>query len=150
MDSEGIRRMIYDAWKIQGVIEKLDSENRSHQFKSSHGFRKFFETHTMQVMYSSNVDLLMGHFSSMGLKKSYYKPTEKMLLEDYLKAVPLLAINNINNNKRLAEKIKELTERNENNELLIITKLHEKDDALSTLSDQVMKLMAEVAELKSR
>jgi len=50
MDSEGIRRMIYDAWKIQGVIEKLDSENRSHEFKSSHGFRKFFETHTMQVM----------------------------------------------------------------------------------------------------
>jgi len=86
----------------------------------------------------------------MGLKKSYYKPTEKMLLEDYLKAVPLLAINNINNNKRLAEKIKELTERNQNNELLIKTKLQEKDDALSTLSDQVMKLMAEVAELKSK
>jgi site-specific recombinase XerC len=28
MDSEGIRRMIYDAWKIQGVIENIDSEKR--------------------------------------------------------------------------------------------------------------------------
>jgi hypothetical protein len=150
MDSEGIRRMIYDAWKIQGVREKLDSENRNHEFKSSHGFRKFFETHAMQVMYSSNVELLMGHFSSMGMKKNYYKPTEKMLLEDYLKAVPLLTVGSTNNDKHLSEKIKELSERNENNEYLIRVKLQEKDDALSALSDQVMQLTEEVKKLKTQ
>ena len=93
MDSEGIRRLIYDAWKVQGVIGKTDA-NRTHDFKSSHGFRKFFQTHAMQVMFSSNVELLMGHSASMGLKKNYYKPTEMMLLRDYLKAVDLLTLTN--------------------------------------------------------
>lgn len=45
-DAEGIRRLIYDAWKIQGVITVVNNNNtkmdRSHPFKSSHGFRKFF------------------------------------------------------------------------------------------------------------
>lgn len=148
MDSEGIRRMIYDAWKIQGVIEKLESKNSNHEFKSSHGFRKFFETHAMQVMYSSNVELLMGHFSSMGMKKNYYKPTEQMLLDDYLKAVPLLTIISISNEKVLTEKIRELSERNENNEHLIRARLDEKDDVLKALADRVLKLTEEMDRLK--
>jgi len=37
-----------------------------------------------------NVETLMGH--STGISDSYYRPTEKELLEDYLKAVPLLTI----------------------------------------------------------
>jgi hypothetical protein len=36
------------------------------------------------------------------------------------------------------------------NEYIIRAKLQEKDDALVTLSDQVMKLMAEVQELKKQ
>ena len=47
LDSEGIRRMIYDAWKVQGIIENLESDTKNHEFKSSHGFRKFFETHVI-------------------------------------------------------------------------------------------------------
>jgi hypothetical protein len=41
-----------------------------------------------------NVKILMGH--DTGLEKSYYKPTEQELLEDYLKVVDLLTINEIN------------------------------------------------------
>ncbi len=37
-----------------------------------------------------NVDMLMGH--STGISDSYYRPPEKDLLEDYLKAVPDLTI----------------------------------------------------------
>ena len=37
-----------------------------------------------------NVETLMGH--SVGISDSYYRPTEKELLEDYLKAVPLLTV----------------------------------------------------------
>ena len=36
----------------------------------------------------------MGH--DTGLEKSYYKPSEKDILEDYLKVVDLLTINEIN------------------------------------------------------
>ena len=48
----------------------------------------------------------MGDSSSMGLSKNYYKPTEKQVLDDYLKAVDLLTFSQ--NNKMLDKKIKEL------------------------------------------
>jgi len=88
----------------------------------------------------------MGH--DIGISASYYKPTERDVLEDYLKAVPLLTING--QNLVLQNQIKKLTEKTDNNDYLFKAKLQEKDDALTTLSDQVMKLMAEVQELKER
>jgi integrase len=132
LDGEGIRKLIYDAWKVQGVKEKTAEENKSHDFKSSHGFRKFFQTRTMQVMYSSNVELLMGHSSSMGLKKNYYKPTEKMLLEDYLKAVDLLTLNNT---KLKIEK--QMREQNQKN-----------TETITGLSDELLNLRKEIEILK--
>ena len=48
--------------------------------------------HCEQVMKSINVEILMGH--TIGVSDSYYKPSEKEILEDYLKAVELLTINN--------------------------------------------------------
>jgi hypothetical protein len=69
-------------------------------------------------------------------------------LEDYLKAVGSLTINKTENNKHLKKENEELREKNENNEYIIKSKLQEKDDALITLSDQVMRLMEEVQQLK--
>ncbi|MDN5846441.1 MAG: hypothetical protein L0H53_09225 [Candidatus Nitrosocosmicus sp.] len=82
-DSEGIRTLVDKAWKRQGIRQKLSDSLKHHNFKSSHGFRKFFQTTCEQVMISANVERLMGH--SNGLKDSYYKPTEKEVLEDYKK-----------------------------------------------------------------
>ena len=48
----------------------------------------------MESMKLLNVKILMGH--DTGLEKSYYKPSEKDILEDYLKVVDLLTINEIN------------------------------------------------------
>ena len=59
-----------------------------------------------------------------------------------------LTINKINNNENLEKEIDELREKNEKNEHIIKSKLQEKDDALTTLSDQVMKLLEEVQILK--
>jgi len=133
MDSEGIRKLIYDAWKIQGVIVKSDGENKNHDFKSSHGFRKFFQTHAMQVMYSSNVELLMGHSSSMGLRKNYYKPSEDMLLQDYLKAVDLLTLNNTK--LRLEKRMQEQNSKNV--------------ETITNISDELLSLRKEVELLKA-
>jgi hypothetical protein len=41
-------------------------------------------------MKSLNVEILMGH--NIGLADSYYKPSERELLEDYIKSVDLLTI----------------------------------------------------------
>jgi len=42
-------------------------------------------------MKSLPIEMLLGH--DVGLANSYYKPTEKELLEKYLKAIDLLTIN---------------------------------------------------------
>jgi hypothetical protein len=92
-------------------------------------------------MKAANVEMLMGH--DLGISKSYYKPQEKIVMEDYLKAVKNLTVNK-NDSSILEKEIYELREKNENNEHIIKSKLQEKDDALISLSDQVMKLMEEV------
>ena len=73
-----------------------------------HGFRKYFETHAMESMKLLNVKILMGH--DTGLEKSYYKPTEKDILEDYLKVVDLLTISEVNKLKLEFEENKKLVE----------------------------------------
>jgi hypothetical protein len=93
-----------------------------------------------------NVEITMGH--SVGITASYYRLAEREFLEDYLKAVTLLTINR--DSLLLLRQIEDLTIMNQNSEYLIKAKLQEKDDALVTLSVQVMKLMAEVQELKKQ
>ncbi len=88
-----IRQIFTRAWKIQD-IRPPDNDIRRHEFKSTHCFRKYFETHSMDKMKLLNVKILMGQ--DTGLEKSYYKPSEKDILEDYLKVVDLLTINEVN------------------------------------------------------
>jgi hypothetical protein len=75
-----------------------------------------------------------------------YQRLEREVLDDYIKAIPLLTING--NSSILQKQVEELAEKTNSNDYLLKAKLQEKDDALVTLSDQVMKLMAEVQELK--
>ncbi len=77
---------------IQGLRKPLTEGNRRNEYKASHGFRKFFKTRAEQVMKPLNAELLLSHES--GISDYYYRPTEKEVLEDYLKAVPALTINN--------------------------------------------------------
>ena len=55
-----------------------------------------------------------------------------------------------NNNLILEKEIKLLQEKNENNEYIIRSKLQERDDSISALSDQVMQLMNEIQDLKNK
>jgi hypothetical protein len=111
-------------------------------------------------MKSINVEITMGH--NIGVSGSYYKPTEKEVLEDYLKAVELLTINN--NQKILEKQINELKENGKDNEYIIKAKLHEKDgqiqelknndkikeDALAHLSDQLLVLSERIQQLETK
>jgi hypothetical protein len=102
----------------------LENRKKRHEYKAAHGFRKFYKTRTEQVMRPLNVEMTLGH--DIGLSGSYYKPTEKEVLEDYLKAVDLLSINN--NQKILEKQITELKEKSNDNEYIIKAKLQEKDE----------------------
>ena len=128
--------------------------------KRAHGFRKYFKTKAEQVMLPLHVEMLMGH--DTGLSMSYYRPSEKTLLEDYLKAVDLLTINY--DEEILQKKVSQLQEKNEQDQYIIKGRLSEKEneieqlmqndkvkeDALATLSDQLMKLQKRMEEMEKR
>lgn len=145
LHSSAIKRLIERALWEQGIRKPLTEGKNRHEWKAAHGFRKFYKSRAEQVMKPVNVEITMGH--DIGVSKSYYKPTEKEILGDYLHAVELLSIYT-NNSKKLENQVKELCVRNENNESLIRAKLRERDDALSSLSDKIMKLTVEIEELK--
>jgi hypothetical protein len=100
--SDSIRMIFTRAWRIQNIRSyTLDmNSKRRHEFKTTHSFRKFFETRALEHMKLLNVKILMGH--DTGLERSYYRPTEEELLQDYLNVVDLLTINEEN---RLRKKV---------------------------------------------
>ena len=88
-----IRNIINDAWRIQGVRDLLDTGNneKRHEFKLTHCFRKYFETKCQLKMNHNNIKLLMDH--SLGESQNYHRPTEEELLNDYINVVDLLTVN---------------------------------------------------------
>lgn len=144
LKSSGIKSLLERAIRAQGLCKPLLPRVNRREWKGAHGLRKYYKSHAEQMMRPINVEITMGH--DIGISASYYKPTEREVLEDYLKAVPLLTING--DNLILQKQVEELTEKTNNNDYLLKAKLQEKDDALVTLSDQVMKLMIEVEKLK--
>ncbi|HXS60524.1 MAG TPA: hypothetical protein VN703_06910 [Candidatus Sulfopaludibacter sp.] len=90
LKSSGIRNLIAKALFQQNIRPLLKEGQKRHEFKTAHGFRKFFKTQAEQYMKAANVEMLMGH--DLGISKSYYKPQEKEVMDDYLKAVKNLTI----------------------------------------------------------
>jgi hypothetical protein len=104
MNSISIRNMVYEAWKVQGIREKLPMGKKRHEFKSTHAFRKIFETRCqMAKMNHNNIKILMDH--SLGESQNYHRPTEDEIFNDYINAIDLLTINEEN---RLREKVEKL------------------------------------------
>lgn len=147
--SSGIKSLINRSLWEQAIRQPLKDGARRHEFKTVYGFRKFFKTQCeMSGMKSINVEICMGH--NIGISKSYYKPSQNELLQDYLKAVDVLTVNAGKDNSILQKEVEKLKETNENNEHIIKSKLQERDDAIVALSDQVMRLMKEMDEIKHR
>ena len=68
----------------------------------AHGFRKLTETSFIRSKVNAEArEMLMGH--SIGLGDAYYRPDVGEILDEYLKAVDLLTINDENGLKRKVE-----------------------------------------------
>lgn len=115
--AHGVRRLIDGSLRSHKI---RTGTKRRHEFKVAHGFRKLFKTRAQVAMKPIHVEMLMGH--DVGLEASYYKPSQKELMEDYLKAVPQLTVSNefeqAELNKRLTKdygilevQVKELAEK---------------------------------------
>ena len=100
--------------------------------KPAHGFRKYFKTKAEQAMLPLHVEMLLGH--DTGLSMNYYRPTEKTLLEDYLKAVDLLTIDY--QEAILQKKVDELQEKTKEDQYIIEGKLSEKDRVMQAMKEK--------------
>jgi integrase len=129
LKSSAIKRLIERALWEQGIRHTLAPGTKHHEWKAAHGFRKFYKSRTEQVMRPINVEITMGH--DIGVSASYYKPTEREVLEDYLKAVDLLTING--DKIILQKQVLELRERSKDNEYIIKAKLQEKENQIDAL-----------------
>jgi hypothetical protein len=87
-----------------------------------------------------NVEITMGH--DIGVSKSYYKPTEKEVMEDYLKVVDSLTISG--DKVVLQKQVTELKEKTRDNEYIIKAKLQEKDNDIAELKTAVAFLTNKV------
>jgi hypothetical protein len=160
LKSSGIKRLLERALWEQGIRQPLKEGAKRHEWKAAHGFRKFYKSHAEQVMRPINVEITMGH--NIGISASYYKPTEKEVLEDYLKAIGLLTVDD--DNLTLQKQVVELTEKSKQENYIIKGKLSDKEkeiqllrqrdsmntDAISGLSDRLTKVMQEIEILKNQ
>lgn len=91
-------------------------------------------------MKPANVEVTMGH--DLGTSESYWKPIEREVLEDFLKAVPLLTING--DSMILQKQVEELTEKTNNNDYLLKAKLQERDNDINDLKAAVKFLIDKI------
>lgn len=105
MPRDSISSLLAKAMYEQGLRPTLEEGKTRHQIKSAHFSRKFFKTRAGLYMNTLNVEKLMDR--KIGLDPNYWKPIEHELLADYLKAVPVLTINesNVESLKRQQEEL---------------------------------------------
>ena len=127
----------------QGVRHPLQNGVKRHEWKAAHGFRKFYKSRAEQVMRPINVEITMGH--DIGVSASYYKPTEREVMEDYLKAVDSLTINT--DKVVLQKQVAELKEKSKDNEYIIKAKLQEKDEQIKTMKEQMRSMQESQTEI---
>ena len=88
-----------------------------------HSFRKIFNTICIQNNMNHSVkEKLMGHKTRLELDFNYFRPTEQHLINEYLKVVDGLTIND---EYRLSKQVQELTTKNQSSEYVIKGKLQE-------------------------
>jgi len=141
----GVKSLIERALRAQGIRTKLEEGKKRYPFPADHGFRKFFKTRCeIAGMKSINIENLMNH--SIGVSNSYYRPQEKELLGDYLKAVEHLTIKENNSSKEIEkgvveERIKAIEEKYNNNVNLLREEMENKfQQILLTIDmDKVIK-----------
>ena len=95
LTSLGIKRLMERAIWAQGLRKKLEPGKKRHPYQANHSLRKWFKTRCeISGMKPINIEKLMNH--SVGISDSYYRATENEILEDYLKAIDFLTINEEN------------------------------------------------------
>jgi hypothetical protein len=102
---KSLRSVLEDHIFASGMRE-IDHKNphKRKQVPIFHGFRKFFTKQLVDSKLNPEIrEMLLGH--KIGLASAYYKPTERDMLSEYLKAVDNLTMNEENRLKRKVENL---------------------------------------------
>jgi integrase len=130
LHSSGIKRLMERSQWAQGIRKKLEQGKKRHAFQADHGFRKWFKTRCeLSGMKSINIETLMGH--SIGISDSYYRATDAELLEEYLKAVDFLTIEE---KFKLQKQVTQLAQQSREENYIIREQLLEKEEQIKSLS----------------
>lgn len=132
LESAAVKRIIERGLWEQGIRKPLPTGTKHHEWKAAHGFRKYFKTKAEQAMLPLHVEMLLGH--DTGLSMNYYRPSQKTLLEDYLKAVDLLSIDY--QEAVLQKKVDQLQEKTKEDQYVIEGKLSEKDRVMQAMKER--------------
>ena len=133
LSSDEVKSMIESNTCLRFMVSLEGSRRR--EWKGMQCFRKFFKTQAEHLMKSLHVEMMLGH--KTGLTKNYYRPSERELLEEYIKAVDHLTINEEN---RLTKQVQELKTKNQDSEYVINGKLQEKEEQIKKLEESVVFL----------
>ena len=137
LKATGVKSLIERAMRAQRLAMPLPKGVKRREWKSGHGYRKFFKSRAEQVMRPANVELLSGR--DIGVSGSYYKPIQKELLDDYLKAATdLLTINQ--DTKKLEKQFNKLKQNSKDNEYIIRSRLQEKESEIQIMKEQIAML----------
>lgn len=141
-----IEKLLSRALRKQHVRGILPEGERRYEYKSSHGLRKFY---TNKVHSAGMADLhreyLLGH--NLGIVGSYWKPEEQedLLVNDYLKAIPFLTIDDSEQKAvELEQKVTQLTIKDKQQNSIIEKKLAEKEEEINQLKTQQKKTDSEL------
>ena len=148
--SDMVKRLVERAIKSAQIRpESLPEGRRRHEFKTTHGFRKFFDTVCERSMKSLHVEMLQDH--DTGLKESYNLPSEEEILNDYLKAVPDLTITDEwKMTTETEEKIKAHDDSTKDLVASLTTRNHELQTQLNVLAERLSKTEAIQADVKKK
>jgi integrase len=140
VSNDGLKFMLEGVVKNSGLERKHEYVNgkvsQRTEIMAAHGLRKFFDTNLSRARLQRNkMEALMGHKS---LQQLYDKPDDEELLEEYLKAVELLTINDEN---RLKAKVATLEDKDK--------QIQELSKAVEEMRSQAVQ-SAEVQEKKNR
>ena len=98
-----LRSILQDNIENSGVRGIVGSKFKRKEIPLLHAFRKFYTKQLVDSNVKAEIrEMLLGH--KIGLTGVYYKPTEQEMLNEYLKAVPLLTISD---QERLRFKLEE-------------------------------------------
>ena len=118
--TEGFASEFRRGWIRAGVRGIGSKTSYRHEFKTVHGFRKFFETQAARAISYQDVQILKGRIYS------YYKPSLQYLEDQYAKAVPFLTISEtIQVKQEVERKDKETTEQVRDLRLSLLEREHE-------------------------